>query len=76
MAWWTFRIFFAFFCSGEGKGESEAPEKGGRIFTENPRSLWREGGGEGAGRVSAGNFQGGGLNIFFRVRKTPTKMEK
>ena len=25
ITWWTFRIFFIFFCSGRGKGESEAP---------------------------------------------------
>ena len=29
-AWWTFRIFFIFFCSGEGKGESG--RGGGRCF--------------------------------------------
>ena len=30
--WRTFRIFFIFFCSGRGKGESEAPGGGGSIF--------------------------------------------
>ena len=57
---------FIFFCSGEGKGESEAPGRGGgRFFIENPRrgggSPTRGGGGGGgAGRLSAGNFRGGG----------------
>ena len=32
IAWWTFRIFLKFFCLGEGKGESEAPEGGGGRF--------------------------------------------
>ena len=27
--WWTFRIFFIFFCLGRRKGESEAPGVGG-----------------------------------------------
>ena len=29
LTWWTVRIFFIFFCSGRGKGESEAPGGGG-----------------------------------------------
>ena len=62
---WTFRIFFIFFCSGEGKGEPEAPGRGrGRFFIENPRrgvsQERRGGGGRGAGKVSAGNLGGGG----------------
>ena len=63
-----------FFCSGEGKGESEAPGGGGgRFFIENPRR--GEGspggaGGRGAGRVSARNLGGGGPNIFFRGRNS------
>ena len=72
---WTFRIFFIFFCSGEGKGESEvAGGGGGPIFIEKCQegggSLGRGGGGGGAGRVSAGNLGGGGLNIFFRARNS------
>ena len=53
--------------------------KGGdRFFTESPRkgrSLRREGGGPGAGRVSAGNFRGGGggLNMFLGA-EIPTKV--
>ena len=62
------------FCSGRGKGESEAPrgggggrvdwnsqERGGGIFS-------RRGRGRGAGKVSAANWGlpgGGGQNIFF-----------
>ena len=59
---------FYFFCSGEGKGEFEAPGGGEQFFIENPRrgGLRQVGAeGRGAGRVFAGNF-GGGLNIFFR----------
>ena len=45
-----------FFCSGEGKGESEAPGRGGgRFLIENSRrggSPMRERGGGVAGRVS------------------------
>ena len=38
VTWWTFRIFSIFFCSGRGKGESEAPG-GGLVdfYIENPR---------------------------------------
>ena len=64
---------FYFFCSREGKGESEAPGGGGgRFFIENPR---RRGGlprgwGRGAGRVFAGNG-GGGSKYFFSGAKFP-----
>ena len=72
-AWWTFRIFFIFSCSGRGKEESEAPGGGGIGFLiENSRT---GGGGAGsgraAGRVSAANlgiFWGGGANFFFGGR--------
>ena len=71
---WTFRIFFIFFRSGRGKGESEAPGGGGIDFL-----LKIPGGGggglqdrrgRGAGRVSAVTWGilrggGGGQNIFF-----------
>ena len=57
-----FRYFKFFFCSGRGKGEPEAPGRGGgdRFFIESPRRgglpgregrRWR-----GAGRVSAANW--------------------
>ena len=51
-SWWTFRIFF--FCLGEGKGESEAPGRGGGrfFFFENPRGggvCQEREGGEGPG---------------------------
>ena len=55
-----FRIFFIFFCSGRGKGESEAPGGGGDPFCfENPRR--------------GGEFPGGaeGLNILFSGPKRP-----
>ena len=70
--WWTFRIFVYFFYSWEGKGEFEAPgRRGGVQFSiENSRSgggSQGEGGrGWGAGRRSAGNLGGGGVNIFVR----------
>ena len=63
---------FFFFCSGRGKGESEAPGRGGAwggsVFIENPTT----GGVSRRGRGRAGvcgelenPFGGGGLNIFF-----------
>ena len=67
-SWWTFQIFLIFFCSGEGKGESEAPVGGGgAIFL-----LKIPGGGGSLGRVGAAGGLGGclwgiwgeGLNIF------------
>ena len=55
-------IFYFFLCSGEGKEESEASERGGgSVFIENPRrGLPGGGGGRGTGRVSGGNLGGGG----------------
>ena len=57
-------IFYIFFCSGEGKGESEAPGWGRVGFAiENPRRGGGVSGGGGvwwAGRVSAGIGGGGG----------------
>ena len=70
---WTFRIFFIFFCSGEGKGEPPRCREGrGQNFIENPRRGgvqsgwgWEPRGREGVCR----ELGGGGLNIFFRGRK-------
>ena len=64
-SWWMFRILnFLYFCSEEGKGESEAPGgRGGRFFIENPRRRGGSrggGGGGGAGRVFAGIWGRGG----------------
>ena len=68
-----FLLFF--FCSGEGKGESEEPGGGGRFSIENPR----RGGGclpSGWGRaegVFAGNLGGGGAKYFFAGPKCPPR---
>ena len=79
VSWWTFKIFFYFFCSGEGKGESRATGRGGgRFFIESSR---RPGGGlpgageawRGAGRVSAGNGGGGAIFFFFRAEMPAKK---
>ena len=71
---WTFRIFFIFFLLGEGKGESEAPGRGGvRIFIENPRRGCLRAGRGGGGRGwkgDSGKLGGGGLNFFFRGRNS------
>ena len=74
--WWTFRIFFIFSAPGMGRGSPERQGGRGVGFLSkvpgggggSPRG--GVGGGEGAGRVSAGNLGelGGGLNIFFRGR--------
>ena len=56
-------MFFIFFCSGAGKGESEAPAGGVQFFIGNPRRVsWAGGGGggRGAGRVFAGGGEGPG----------------
>ena len=50
-------IFFEIFCSGEEKGEPGATGGGFGFYA-------RSWGGEGAGRVSAGNW-GGGPKFFF-----------
>ena len=70
--------YFVLFCSGRGKGESEAPGRGDRFFVENPR----KGGGcprggrvEGPGgclrRIVFFFFGGGGLNIFSGSKRPP-----
>ena len=69
--------FFDFFvCLGEGTGEFEAPGRGDvRFVIDNSRrgSLGRGGGGQGAGKVSAGIWGGGGQIFFFGV-EFPTKL--
>ena len=73
---------FFFFCSGRGKGESEAPGGGGcRFFIDNPRKrVFRRERGRGGGRVSAANRGilggGGGLNIFFSGPKCPPRQAR
>ena len=65
---------FIFFCSGRGKGESEAPGRGGGFGC----LLKMPGGGGSPGREGLGGclrrieeFWGGGLNIFFSGAKCP-----
>ena len=54
---------FDFFCSGEGKGESEAPRRGGgAVFHRNP--ICREFGGGGGGGIRVGGWP----NFCFRGR--------
>ena len=65
-----FGSFFSF-CSGRGRGESEAPG-GDRFFIEKPRrGGGRPGGAERPGGClrRIGEFLGGGLNIFFENQK-------
>ena len=79
VAWWTFRIFFIFFCLGEGKGESEAPGAGGGgdIVLKIPGGGgglpggWRRGG-EGPGGCLRGI--GGGAKYFFSGPKFPPRL--
>ena len=61
--------FGFFFCSGEGKEESEAPGgEGVAIFYRKGGSRgWAGGGARGREGVCGGSG-GGGLNIFFRGR--------
>ena len=62
-----FFIFILFFCSGRGKGESEAPGGGG---------VSRTGGAKGPGgflRRIGDLGGGGGLNIFFSGPKCPPR---
>ena len=81
LSWWTFRIFFIFFCSGEGKGESEALGGEGAIFygkfQEGVSPLWVGAGGKGPGGCLLGIWGGGGgANIFFSEPKCPPSYEK
>ena len=73
ITWWTFRIFFYFFCSGRGKGESEESGGGlGSIFIENPRrggGVLQEGEGLRAREgVCSELGNGGGAKYFLRGR--------
>ena len=71
-------MFLIFFCSGRGRGESEAARRpgvgGGWFFIENPRGLGvsRRAGDEGPGecrwRIGILGGRGGVRNIFFRGR--------
>ena len=56
---------FDFFCSGEGKGESEGVWVCFLLKMQGGWGVSQERGGcaRGAGRVSAGNLGGGGLNF-------------
>ena len=73
-----FRVFFLFSARGSGKGSLRRWEGGGgTIFywkcqeAGSPGQVGAGGGGQGAGRVSAGNLGGGGsLNFFFRGRNS------
>ena len=59
---------FSFFLLEEGEGESRGDREGRGVgFLLKIPGVYR-GGGRGAGRMSAGNWGGGGLNIFFRGR--------
>ena len=75
ISWWAFRIFFIFFRLGGGEGGICGDREGGGLefcwSSYEGGGVSGEGrGGEGAGRVSAGEFWGGGLNIFFRGRNS------
>ena len=76
MTWWTFRIFFIFSARGRGRGSPRRLERGGgTIFywkSQGGGSPGRVGAGgrRRAGRVFAGNWGGGGLNICFGGRNS------
>ena len=71
-----FGILNFFSARGRGRGNPRRQGgEGGQFFVENPRSVVGGSpgkGGEGAGRVSAGNLGGGGL-IFFWGRNSRQK---
>ena len=68
-----FGYFLFFFCSGEGKRESEAPGgEGGRFLLKIPGGGVSRAGGGGAGRVFAGNL-GRGAKYFFSGSKFPPR---
>ena len=72
------RFGYFLFFSGWGRGwgvRGVGRVRGALVFNWNPRkgggfSQERGVGGRDAGRVSAGNFGGGGLNMFFRGRNS------
>ena len=73
---WTFRIFFNFLGSREGRGESGATGRGGGSSFFNAYPTRRGGGspgGEGAGGCLRG-ISGVGLDVFFGA-EIPTKFE-
>ena len=69
---------FNFFCSGEGKRESEAPGRGGGDLLKIPGGGCLPGGlgrgGEGPGGCLRG-FWGGGAKYFFFGAEIPTKLK-
>ena len=65
ITWWTFCIFFLFFCSGGGRGSLRRREGGrGRFFLDNPRRGGLQEGEGPKGREGVcgelGNLRGGG----------------
>ena len=78
IAWWTFRIFFLFSCSGRGWGSLRRHRGGDRFVTEIPGGGGFQEGGGGAGRVSAANWGiflgGGGAKYFFSGPKRPPSL--
>ena len=75
--------YFLFFCSGERKGESEAPGGGAgeRFLIENPRGggfpgRVGAGGGEGLGGCLRGIGGEGGLKYFFSGPKIPPRLKR
>ena len=79
-AWWTFRIFFIFFCSGAGEREeaSEEVAGAGTVFINFIKGVgggfW--GGGAGGGRARGGMSVGeGGVKNIFWGPKCPPSIE-
>ena len=73
--WWTFRIFFKFFSARGGEGGVRGDTEGGGSVSycksqEGGAPRREGGGGEGAGRASAGNL-GGEAKFFFGVEMPP-----
>ena len=69
ITWWTFRIFLIFFCSGERKGESDAPGggRGNDFLLKMPGGGVSRAGAGGRGEGLGGRLRGivgGGANIF------------
>ena len=73
---WTFRIFFIFFCSGRGKGESRRWRAVGDRFFFLMRSpgggASRTGGAEGPGGCLQ-RIWGGGVFFYFSGPKCPPR---